>query len=152
MPTTLSVNSFAEVVQRSRLLSADQLQQVLQELEAEGTQVDTPEALAEALLRRELLTSWQVGFLLKGKHSGFFLGSYRFLKMLGKGGMGAVYLAEHQMMRRRCAIKVLPSKLISDSSSVLDRFYLEAQAVAALDDPNIVRAYDVNKEMQGKRE
>jgi serine/threonine-protein kinase len=152
MPTTLSVDSFAELVQRSRLLTADQVQKVLQELVAEGRQVDTPEALADALVRRELLTSWQVGFLLKGKHSGFFLGSYRFLKMLGKGGMGAVYLAEHQMMRRRCAIKVLPSKLISDSSSVLDRFYLEAQAVAALDDPNIVRAYDVNKEMQGKRE
>ncbi len=152
MPTTLSIDTFAEVVQRSRLLSADQLQKVLQELEAEGKQVETPEAFADALVRRELLTSWQVGFLLKGKHSGFFLGSYRFLKMLGKGGMGAVYLAEHQMMRRRCAIKVLPSKLICDSSSVLDRFYLEAQAVAALDDPNIVRAYDVNKEMQGKRE
>lgn len=152
MPTTLSVDSFAELVQRSRLLTADQVQKVLQELVAEGKQVDTPEALADALVRRELLTSWQAGFLLKGKHSGFFLGSYRFLKMLGKGGMGAVYLAEHQMMRRRCAIKVLPSKLISDSSSVLDRFYLEAQAVAALDDPNIVRAYDVNKEMQGKRE
>lgn len=152
MPAALSVDTFAELVQRSRLLSADQVQQVLQELEAEGKQVDSPEDLADALVRRELLTSWQVGFLLKGKHSGFFLGSYRFLKMLGKGGMGAVYLAEHQMMRRRCAIKVLPTKLISESSSVLDRFYLEAQAVAALDDPNIVRAYDVNKEMQGKRE
>ncbi|MCA9142058.1 MAG: protein kinase [Planctomycetaceae bacterium] len=152
MTAALSVDSFAELVQRSRLLSADQVKQVLQELEAAGSQVDTPEALADAFLRRDLLTSWQVGFLLKGKHSGFFLGSYRFLKMLGKGGMGAVYLAEHQMMRRRCAIKVLPTKLISESSSVLDRFYLEAQAVAALDDPNIVRAYDVNKEMQGKRE
>ncbi|MEX0818427.1 MAG: protein kinase [Pirellulaceae bacterium] len=152
MPTALSLNSFAELVQRSRLMTADQLQQAIQELTEEGTQVDSPEALADALVQRGLLTSWQVGFLLKGKHQGFFLGSYRFLKMLGKGGMGAVYLAEHQMMRRRCAIKVLPSKLISDSSSVLERFYLEAQAVAALDDPNIVRAYDVNKEMQGKRE
>ena len=152
MPTTLSVDSFADLVQRSRLLSADQMQQVLQELAEEGVQVDSPEALGDALVRRELLTRWQLGYLLKGKHSGFFLGSYRFLKMLGKGGMGAVYLAQHEMMRRRCAIKVLPSKLISDSSSVLERFYLEAQAVAALDDPNVVRAYDVNKEVQGKRE
>ncbi|MEO8495305.1 MAG: protein kinase [Planctomycetota bacterium] len=152
MTTALSVDSFVELIERSGLLSGDQVQQVLRQLEADGTQVDTPEALADALVRRELLTSWQAGFLLKGKHSGFFLGSYRFLRMLGKGGMGAVYLAEHQMMRRRCAIKVLPTKLISESSSVLERFYLEAQAVAALDDPNIVRAYDVNKQMQGTRE
>lgn len=152
MPTELSTDSFADLVQRSRLVSADQMQQALQELDEEGTKIDSPRALADALIAKELLTRWQAGHLLKGKHNGFFLGSYRFLKMLGKGGMGAVYLAEHEMMRRQCAIKVLPSKLISDSSSVLERFYLEAQAVAALDDPNIVRAYDVNKEVQGKRE
>ena len=152
MPTALSLDSFVDLVQRSRLVSADQMQEVLHELQEAGVEPDSPQALAEALIDRELLTRWQVGYLLKGKHNGFFLGSYRFLKMLGKGGMGAVYLAEHEMMRRRCAIKVLPTKLISESSSVLERFYLEAQAVAALDDPNIVRAYDVNKEVQGKRE
>lgn len=152
MTTALSIDSFVELVKRSRLLSAPQIQQALEELEAEGVECDSADELADALVRRELLTRWQVGFLLKGKHSGFFLGSYRFLKMLGKGGMGAVYLAEHEMMRRRCAIKVLPTKLIAESSSVLERFYLEAQAVAALDDPNVVRAYDVNKEVQGKRE
>lgn len=152
MPAALSVDSFVDLAQRSRLVSSEQMQEALKRLEEEGVEAGSPEALAAALVKQGLLTNWQVGHLLKGKHNGFFLGSYRFLKMLGKGGMGAVYLAEHEMMRRRCAIKVLPTKLINDSSSVLERFYLEAQAVAALDDPNIVRAYDVNKEVQGKRE
>ena len=48
-PIAPLVDSFIELVQRSRLMSADQLQQVLQELEAEGAQFDTPEALADAL-------------------------------------------------------------------------------------------------------
>jgi eukaryotic-like serine/threonine-protein kinase len=56
--------------------------------------------------------------------------------------MGQVYLAEHIHLHRRVAIKVLPAKLASDQSGV-QRFYREARAVAALDHPNVVRAYDV---------
>jgi len=54
-------------------------------------------------------------------------------------------------MRRRCAIKVLPWKLVKDSS-YLQRFHREAQAVAALDHPNIVRAYDIDHEKDGNLE
>jgi serine/threonine-protein kinase len=49
-------------------------------------------------------------------------------------------------MRRRCAIKVLPAKRVHDTS-YLARFHREARAVAALDHVNIVRAYDVDKEV-----
>ncbi|MFV1964516.1 MAG: protein kinase [Pirellulaceae bacterium] len=152
MAPALTVDSFLDVTRRSRLIPEDKLTSVLQDLEGEGVDVDSPKGLAHALIEKGLLTRWQADYLIQGKHKGFFLGSYRFLNLLGKGGMGAVYLAEHEMMRRRCAIKVLPAKLIKSGSSVLKRFYLEAQAVAALDDPNIVRAYDVNKEVQGKNE
>jgi len=48
-------------------------------------------------------------------------------------------------MRRRVAIKVLPTSRVNDSS-YLERFRLEARAVAKLDDPNIVRAYDIDNE------
>jgi serine/threonine-protein kinase len=58
--------------------------------------------------------------------------------------MSSVYLAEHVLMRRRVAIKVLPKQRVDDSS-YLERFHREARAVAALDHRNIVRAYDVDQ-------
>src|SRR5690606_5377843 len=64
---------------------------------------------------------------------------------LGRGGMSTVYLAEHQLMKRRAAIKVLPRQRVDDRS-YLGRFLREAQATAALDHPNIVRVYDIAAE------
>ena len=69
------------------------------------------------------------------------LGSYRLLKKLGAGGMGVVYEAEHRLLGRRVAIKVIRSELAEDAS-FSRRFLLEARAIAALDDPGIVRLYD----------
>ena len=112
---------------------------------------ETPPPWPTSLVRRGALTKWQADKLLQGRHKGFFIGRYRLLSLLGKGGMSAVYLAEHTLMRRRCAIKVLPAKRVKDSS-YLGRFHREAQAVAALDDPNIVRAYDVDHEVDGDTE
>jgi serine/threonine protein kinase len=69
-------------------------------------------------------------------------GRYRILKQLGKGGMGAVYLAEDTQLGRRVALKV-PHIDEDAGPSVLERFYREARAVAALDHPNICTLYDV---------
>jgi serine/threonine protein kinase len=59
--------------------------------------------------------------------------------------MSAVYLAQHTMMHRLHAIKVLPRDRVEDSS-YLARFKREAKAAAALDHPNIVRAYDIDQQ------
>src|SRR5438552_2078930 len=67
------------------------------------------------------------------------------MERLGSGGMGSVFLCEHKLMRRRVAVKVLPTAKAEDPSS-LERFYREARAVAALDHPNIVRAYDIDQD------
>jgi len=150
--STKVVAAFLDRVERSGLITEPKLSQLRQELEAAGVDLGNPHAITAALVDRGMLTQWQTEKLLQGKHKGFFLGSYRLLRPLGKGGMGAVFLAQHEMMRPQCAIKVLPQTQIDKHSSVLERFYVEAQAVASLDHQNIVRAYDVNKEVKDNKE
>ncbi len=143
MALKLTVESFLQVVRQSGLIDKDQLQKLLQDYEARGVDVTKAQSIADALVGGEVITRWQAEKLLAGKHKGFSLGKYKLLDLLGKGGMSSVYLAEHVLMKRRCAIKVLPSKRVHDSS-YLARFHREAQAVASVDHPNIVRAYDVD--------
>jgi eukaryotic-like serine/threonine-protein kinase len=91
------------------------------------------------------LTHFQAEQFLLGKWRRFTIGKYKVLERLGSGGMGSVYLCEHKFMRRRVAVKVLPAAKAEDPSS-LERFYREARAAAALDHPNIVRAYDIDQD------
>ncbi|MFN0196855.1 MAG: protein kinase domain-containing protein [Planctomycetaceae bacterium] len=133
------------LIRQSGLIEIEQLKRLISSMKDDGVPLDNPKAIADELVKRKALTQWQTDKLLQGKHKGFFLGKYRLLSLLGKGGMSSVYLAEHVLMRRRCAIKVLPTKRVNDAS-YLARFHREAQAVASFDHPNIVRAYDVDKE------
>ena len=64
--------------------------------------------VADRLVEAGLLSRWQADKILDGRHKGFFLGKYKLLGHLGTGGMSSVYLAEHVLMARRVAIKVLP--------------------------------------------
>jgi serine/threonine protein kinase len=148
MAEHVSVSSFLDVVRKSELLDTSDFEP----LRAEFTPDQHPEEAAELLVSRGLITAWQSNLLLQGKFRGFRLGPYRLLDLIGKGGMSSVYLAEHETMHRRCAIKVLPGSYLSEQESSLLRFQREAKAVAALDHPNIVRAYDLNKETQGQRD
>jgi serine/threonine protein kinase/Tol biopolymer transport system component len=70
------------------------------------------------------------------------LGHYQILQLLGKGGMGEVYLAEDTRLGRRVAIKVLSRELALDADR-RERFEREARAVAALNHPNIVTIHSV---------
>ena len=72
------------------------------------------------------------------------LSHYRILESLGRGGMGEVYLAEDPKLRRRVAIKILPPDLAADPERRM-RFKREAQAVAALNHPNIVTIHSVEE-------
>ncbi len=102
-----------------------------------------PARAADVLVQRGLLTRFQAKQLLTGRHKGFRLGPYVIQDLLGQGGMGAVYLAEHATLRRRVAIKVLRAQRGSDHRVSVERFLREARAAAALDHPNIVRIHDV---------
>jgi serine/threonine-protein kinase len=68
-------------------------------------------------------------------------GRYRIDKLLGEGGMGAVYLAEHTLMRKRVALKLLHADMSKDEE-ILARFRREAEAAAHIEHPNVASATD----------
>ncbi|HMS43460.1 MAG TPA: serine/threonine-protein kinase, partial [Pyrinomonadaceae bacterium] len=70
------------------------------------------------------------------------IGNYVIEKLLGAGGMGEVYLAKDEKLRRKVALKILPSEYTTDDERV-KRFQMEARAISALNHPNIVTIYDV---------
>jgi len=140
------LESFFDLTQQSGLVDRDQLGRVVDQIRRQtGRLPAEPEEVGRKLIEVGLLTKWQCAKLLEGRHKGFFLKRYRLLDHLGTGGMSSVYLAEHVLMQRRVAIKVLPKNRVQDTS-YLERFYRESQAAAALDHRNIVRAYDVDNE------
>jgi hypothetical protein len=69
------------------------------------------------------------------------LGQYLLRDRLGSGGMGEVYKAEHQFLRRPCAVKLIRPEHAGDAE-VLQRFEREVQATSALTHPNTVAIYD----------
>jgi serine/threonine protein kinase len=69
---------------------------------------------------------------------------YRLLGYIGGGGMGQVWKARHLVMDRIVAIKVVHPPLVGSADRVA-RFRREAQAVARLDDPNVVRSFDAEE-------
>ena len=69
---------------------------------------------------------------------------YRIVRLLGMGGMGAVYQAEHKIMKRLVALKVIRSTLVQSGTAV-ERFRREVHAAARLVHPNIVTAYDAEQ-------
>jgi serine/threonine-protein kinase len=68
-------------------------------------------------------------------------GAYRILDKLGEGGMGAVYLGEHTLLRRRAAIKVLHPDF-SQRQDIVERFFNEARAATSVADPGIIQIFD----------
>jgi serine/threonine protein kinase len=134
------------VVRRSELVPEDRLDAAYDRLTTGShTCPATVDAMAQALIAAGVLTKFQARQLKLGRYKRFQIGGkYRLMELLGVGGMGAVYLCEHVFMKRLVALKVLPQEKMTDPGNV-ERFYREARAVAALNDPNIVRAYDLDQ-------
>jgi serine/threonine protein kinase len=104
----------------------------------------SPERLGQALVQAGLLTEYQLGRVLGGSTHGLVLGNYRILEGLGSGGMGMVFVAEHRLMKRRAAVKVLP---VDEDClpCVRQRFYSEMRVLADLFHPNVVLAFDAGE-------
>lgn len=73
-----------------------------------------------------------------------FIGDYRIVREIGRGGMGVVYEAEQQSLRRRVALKLLPAHALEDRKA-RERFRREANVAAQLHHTNIVPVYEVGE-------
>ena len=104
---------------------------------------DSAAVLAE-LVDRELLTAYQAARLSHGDIDELILGNYRVLDFLGSGGMGVVLKAEHHLLRRPVAVKVLALAKNQDPKT-LDRFVNEIWVLGQLQHPNIVTALDAGE-------
>lgn len=145
----LPVKDFLELLRHSNLLASEQLAALEREVDS-GAAATPPKnqprfsskQLADQLVKRGWLTRWQADTLLAG-HKTFFFGKYRLLERIGTGGMGSVYKARHEHLGRIVALKIMSRAVVKDERAVA-RFRNEIRAVAALDHPNIVAAYDAD--------
>ncbi|MGO8748863.1 MAG: serine/threonine-protein kinase [Thermoguttaceae bacterium] len=103
------------------------------------TSLSVDERLANTLVQMGLLNTWQAKQLLAGR-TRFNLGPYCIVDSIGSGGMGQVFKAEHGVMGRVVAVKVLPRNKCTPEA--IDNFTREIRAQAKLDHPNLVRALD----------
>lgn len=99
--------------------------------------------LASKLVELGWLNAWQAKQLSEGR-TDFNLSVYHVVDSIGRGGMGEVYKAEHRVLERTVAIKVLRRK--KSSPEDIASFLRESQALARLDHPNLVRAFDAGEE------
>jgi serine/threonine protein kinase len=80
--------------------------------------------------------------------AGQSIGSYRVLQKIGTGGMGAVYLAEHPLIGKKVALKVIHRELASNKE-VVQRFFQEAKAVTRIGNEHIVEIHDFGQTPDG---
>ena len=106
----------------------------------------------DELVERGLLTGYQAQELLAGRGQALILDRYRILDCLAVGGMGQVYKAEHLLMKRRVALKIIarsPPAASStgsrESTQDVEIFQREVQTVAQLCHPHIITAFDAGE-------
>jgi len=119
----------------------DELQ--LQKLWAEfGSQSVSTEEFMQLMVRRELMTNYQLERLLKGERSGYFFGDYKVLYFMGAGTFARVYRAAHRETGQVVAVKVLRKRFSSDKAQY-EQFIREGELGTTLRHPNIVPVYEV---------
>ena len=137
--STITMECFLNLLAESRLVDQERMEKT----RSRAAVQTNPEVIAARLVRRGHLTRWQARELLAGKKGPYFLGRYRLLKLLGQGGMGAVYKAHQPGVNRHVAVKILAGRALNDERSVA-RFRREIRAAAVLDHPHIIHAFDAD--------
>jgi WD40 repeat protein/tRNA A-37 threonylcarbamoyl transferase component Bud32 len=134
-----SVESLSLLLRQGPLLEPGQAA----ELNAIQAGFREPRDLARELLKRNWLTAFQVNQLFQGNAEQLTLGPYLLLERLGQGGMGTVFKARHQLMKRDVALKLIRKDCLADEEAVR-RFHREVRAAGQLSHPNIVIAHDAS--------
>lgn len=142
----------SSVFRKSALISGlvfqEELDRATEALRAAGDQGDTAlviddRHLADKLVEMGVVTNYQADQLLTGRTK-FNLGPYIVTDFIGQGGMGQVFKAEHKVMGREVAVKLLPAN--KSTPETIASFQREIRTQAKLDHPNLVRAYDAGQE------
>ncbi len=137
---SLPINSFCPVLEKARQRPTKTFRtlQVAADSElSEGTVVardDTSPGTTSAGARRSTARGRELPRARR-------VGAYNLRRLLGQGGMGEVYLGEHRLLRRPCAVKLIRTDRAGDAAAIA-RFEAEVQATATLTHPNTVEIYD----------
>jgi serine/threonine-protein kinase len=136
----LTAEHVAERAIDAGLATPRQLQEVWGALGTRSVGVDE---FLQALVRRELLTKYQVDRLLKGEKTGYFFGDYKILYLMGTGTFARVFRASHRETGQVVAIKALRSRF-SGNPAQYGLFLREGELGRSLRHPNIVPIHEVH--------
>ncbi len=140
---SVDLDDFGRRLVDAGVMSLAELGDFQAELSGVAPQLDT-EVVADALVRTDRISPYQLVAILSGRADRLTLGEYTVIRPLGAGGMGEVLLAVHRRMKRQVAIKLLPQHFVGDQE-MIRRFEREVEVAAQLTHPNIVTAYDAGQ-------
>ena len=135
---------FFTILKRAGILAENRLNDIRSKVLSGEFPIDSTE-LAKRLVKEKVLTEYQARRLLSNRPGGLIIGRYIILEKLGSGSMGRVYKAQHRMMDRISALKIIAPE-ISNNERVVARFQREMRLVGMLDHPNVVRAFDADRD------
>lgn len=142
MSTVQAASDFLSMLERSELLTPDQIARATVKLNISGN--DSPVNVAKLLVKWGVITRLQAMRLLEGKYRGFFIDRFRIEDILGSGGMGWVYIAKDTENGDRVALKMLCEQNEKDVG-LLTRFKLEARAGMMIDHQAVVRTREYGR-------
>jgi serine/threonine protein kinase len=140
--------SLDQFLRELRLLHRGSVRELVSRLTTEKGPPDVAR-VAHELVRNKVLTPYQAAALYQGKGKGLLVGPYEVLDRIGTGGMGMVFKAVHREYRAVVALKVLPPSFSRKNWTVVNRFRREAESLARIHHPNIVRCFEHVKEVDG---
>ncbi len=139
MSSVTTAEQLAQSAQDVNVLSEQQLHAAWSEL---GTRTASLQDFSQLLVRKNLLTNYQLDRLMRGQRNGFFYGNYKVLYCVGSGTFARVFRAVDQNTDKVYAVKVLRATLSVDPREA-ELFRREGELGAALKHPNIVPIHEV---------